>query len=108
MIVGSVSACVSIGGRRFCQRGFLELHIGMQINGRRLDGLVAQPKRDHGTVDAMVKQVHRQRVPQHVGRHVFTGQRGAVTTGDCKVLVEQILQAVMAQCPAEGGRKGRF
>ena len=108
MIVWSVSACGSIGGRRFCQRGFLELHIGLQINGRRLDELVAQPERDHGTVDAVVKQVHRQRVPQHVGRHVFTGQRGAVTTGDCKVLGEQILQAVTAQRPAEGGRKGRF
>jgi hypothetical protein len=56
------------------KRCFLELHIGMQIDRCRLDRLVAQPKRDHGTVDAVVKQVHRQRVPQHVGRHVLAGQ----------------------------------
>ena len=56
-------------------------------------------KSDHGTVDAMVKQFHRQRVPQHVGVTCFPDNEAHPATGDGEVLVEQILQAVAGSMP---------
>jgi hypothetical protein len=61
VIVESVSACVGIGGGRFCLRGFRELHVGLQINGRlngrRLDRLVAQLCEEFGFVVHRLRRV---------------------------------------------------
>ena len=74
MIVRTVPTWANIGLRGSGQRCFLELHIGLQIDGSRFYRLVTEPECDYGTVDAVVKQVHCQRVSKHVRRHVLPGQ----------------------------------
>ena len=53
---------------RLRQYPLLQLHARLEVDVRRLDGLVAEPKRDGGAVDPAVKEVHRSRVPQDVRR----------------------------------------
>ncbi|SHJ88356.1 Transposase IS66 family protein, partial [Paraburkholderia terricola] len=45
--------------RRVRERAFLELHVGVQIDLSSLGGLVTEPERDHGQVDAVMHQAHR-------------------------------------------------
>ena len=68
---------VGLQGGCLGQRLFFQIEIGVQIDIGGLDGLVAEPKRDNGTVDAVLQQVHRRGVTRHVRRHTFLLQRGA-------------------------------
>jgi transposase len=55
--------------RRVRERAFLELHVGVQIDLSSLGGLVTEPERDHGQVDAVMHQAHRGRVPKRMRRY---------------------------------------
>ena len=49
----------------------------MHIDLRGFDGFMSKPERDHRLIDAMVQQLHRRAVPEHVRAHPFTDKRGA-------------------------------
>jgi hypothetical protein len=60
---------------------------------------VAQPQRDHRSIDAGLQQLHGCGVPQDVRNDAFLLQRGTSLPGDGRVLVEQVLDAIRAQWP---------
>lgn len=63
--------------RRVRQGTLFELHVGMQVDLRRVGGCVTEPEGDHAEVDATTEQRHGRGVAQRVGLHVLGGERGA-------------------------------
>jgi hypothetical protein len=58
---------------RLCpgHRSFLQLDVGMNIHLSTFDGFVPEPESDHGAVYAILEQLHRGAVAQHVRCHVL-------------------------------------
>jgi hypothetical protein len=69
---------------------------------------VAEPECDDGAVSAVVKKVHRERMPQGMERDAFFDQRRAVTASDGQMLVEQVFQSVVTERLAPRGGKERI
>ena len=74
MVIGLVSARPDVGCDGLGQRLLLELHVRLQVHGCGLDQFVAQPQRDDGAVGAVVEQVHRKGMTEHMWRDAFTCQ----------------------------------
>src|SRR5271156_1178475 len=64
-----------------CERLLFHGKVRVYVNICSLDALMSQPQRDHGDVDARLKQRHRRTMPNHVWRHSLLLQSGA--TGGC-------------------------
>jgi len=73
-VVGSIPSGFPGGGCGHVQNPLLQLQVGIEVDLRGLDRLVPEPEGDHGTIDAVLEQVHRRRVAKHVGRHALLVQ----------------------------------
>ena len=71
----------------------------MQIDEGRLDGLVAEPQRDHCPVDAVGEKVHGRRVSQAMGGDALVPEGGAFVPSRGHMLGQQVAETVMAQYP---------
>ena len=69
----------------------LEGEVGVQVDLRGLGALVAEPERDHRSVDAGVQQPHRRRVAEHVQGDRLLAERRAAGVGDRHVSGEAAL-----------------
>ena len=47
----------------------------MHIDLRGLDGFVSEPECNHRLIDAMMQQLHRRAVPEHMRAYPFPDQR---------------------------------
>src|SRR5262249_59896981 len=75
-------------------RRLFECKVSVQIRLRGLNRLMAEPKSDHGAVDACLQQLHRSGVPQNVRRYPLGTQRRTALTGDTHMLGQKRLDAV--------------
>jgi (p)ppGpp synthase/HD superfamily hydrolase len=57
-----------------CERAFLQLHVGMQIDLGRLRRFVAEPKSNDAQIHTTMQQGHGSRVPQRVRRYLLRFQ----------------------------------
>ena len=72
----------------------------MQENAGRRDRLVTEPQRDPGAVDAVLKQLRRRRVTQHMRCDAILSQRRAGDPCHGQMLGDHVGQCVVAEPPA--------
>ncbi|HLI33082.1 MAG TPA: hypothetical protein VKU89_10150 [Solirubrobacteraceae bacterium] len=72
----------------------------MRVDLGGVHPLVAEPQRDHGSLDAGVQELHRGGVSERVQRHVLGLEGRAAIAGSGEMLGETALQPVAAQPPA--------
>ena len=54
-----------------CERAFLQLHVGMQVDLGCFGRLVTEPECDYGQVHSTSQQIHGGRVPKRMRRNAF-------------------------------------
>ena len=69
----------------------------MRVNVGRLDRFVTEAQRDRGAVDAVLKQLHRRRVTQHMRCDAILPRRGAGDPCHGQMLGNHIGQCVVAE-----------
>ena len=79
----------------------------MDVDLGGLDGLMTQPKCDHGDVYSTMKKVHRRGVSECVRRHSLTLQRGTRLPGALDVPGDEPLEGVGTHGFAAGGLEDR-
>src|SRR5437867_7462341 len=78
------------------------------IHLHRFDRLVAEPKSNDRAVNAMVEQVHSERVAKHVGRDPFFRESRTRMTGLGNMFVNDVRHSVLAETSASGIWKQRI
>ena len=77
-----------------------DCQIGVEIDLGGLDGLVAQPNGDHGSVDAGLQQLHGGAVAENMGSHVFPRDRGAGLCCRGSIFPDEVLDGIGAETSA--------
>ena len=68
----------------------------MDIDLRRLDGCVTEPKRDDRLIDTALQQLHCRAMSEHVGTDAFASERWTGASGILTVLADEMLERVAA------------
>jgi hypothetical protein len=68
---------------------------------------MAEPKRDHGRVDARLEEPHRGGVAQHMQRYPLLRERRTAGQVSCDVFGEAVLERVAAEPGAAAGGEQR-
>ena len=87
------------------ERAFFECEVGVEVHLRGFDLFMSEPQRDHGGVDAGVKQPHRGGVAQDVRRDRLGGQRRAALGGVGGVLGDPAGERFAGERRAGAGRE---
>src|SRR3546814_4870263 len=86
---------------------FLQPHVRMDIDLRRLDGFMPEPKSNDRLIDAMVKQFHSGAVAQGMRGHPLAGEAWAGTRSRQTGFADQIFQGITREWIATDGKIGR-
>jgi len=76
---------------------FLQPHVGVEVDLRRLYRFVAKPERNHRKVDSSPQEIHRGGVAQRMRRDQSAYERGAVRAGRGDMTGNERLEGVGAQ-----------
>jgi hypothetical protein len=75
---------------------------------RSLEGLAAEPERNHGTVHAVLEQLHREGVSKGMRGRAFSPQRRTACPGRRDMLSDDVLDTRDAQVTAASAGEDRI
>src|SRR5215471_18904014 len=84
---------------------FLEGHVGVQVDLRRLNSLVAEPERDDRCVDAAFQQLHGAGVAEDVRGDGLSSERWLPARRRCRVVAKEAPEGVRAETATVPTRK---